>query len=158
MRITRHRIAMWHGWEAFCGEETVFSRLSRGERFVVVAGGLLLVTLAFFPWHRVEFVGAFGGDPTLTALQKPNQLQGTLAFLITVAMVAQVLMTKYSSQPVNPALVKLQAPAGFAVLALLAWKLANTTEFLSVGAYLGMGLAAALAYGGLILTQESTRR
>ena len=136
----------------------MFSRLSRGERFVVVAGGLLLVSLAFFPWHRVEFVGAFGGDPTLTGLQKPNQLQGTVAFLITVAMVAQVLLTRSGSQNVNPALVKLQAPAGFAVLALLAWKLANTTEFLSVGAYLGLALAAALAYGGLILTQEHAGR
>lgn len=136
----------------------MLSRLSRGERFVVVAGGLLLVSLAFFPWHRVGFVGAFGGDPTLTGLQKPNQLQGTLAFLVTVAMVAQVLMTKYSSQRVNPTLVKLQAPAGFAVLALLAWKLANTTEYLSVGAYFSLPLAVALAYGGLILTQENTGR
>lgn len=125
---------------------------------MVVAGGILLVDLAFFPWHRVALVGAFGGDPTVTGLQKPNQLQGTLAFLVAVAMVAQVLMTKYSSQPVNPTLVKLQAPAGFAVLALLAWKLASTTEFLSVGAYLGIVLAGALAYGGLVLTQENTRR
>jgi hypothetical protein len=132
----------------------VLARLTRGERFVFVAGGILLISLAFFPWHRVEGIGFLGGDPTLTALQKPNQMQGTVAFLITVAMFAQVVLTKYSNQRVNPALVKLQAPAGFAVLALLAWKLANTTEFLSVGAYLGIALAAALAYGGLILAKE----
>ena len=136
----------------------MFSRLSRGERFVVVAGGLLLVSLAFFPWHRLAEMRFLGGDPTLTGLQEPNQLQGTLAFLITVAMVAQVVLSKSSSQRVNPTLVKLQAPAGFAVLALLAWKLANTTEFLSVGAYLGLPLAMALAYGGLMLTQEHTKR
>ena len=135
----------------------MLSRLSRGERFVVVAGGLLLVSLAFFPWHRLAELRFLGADPTLTGLQKPNQLQGTLAFLITVAMVAQILMTKYSTQRVNPTLVKLQAPAGFAVLALLAWKLANTPQYLSVGAYLGLPLAAALAYGGLILTQERSR-
>lgn len=119
-----------------------------------VAGGILLVCLAFFPWHRVDGIGFIGGDPTLTALQQPNQLQGTLAFLVTVAMVAQVVLTRFSNQRVNPALAKLQAPAGFAVLALLAWKLANTTEFLSVGAYLGLALAAVLAYGGLILAKE----
>lgn len=124
----------------------------------MVTGGLLLVSLAFFPWHRVEVLGFLGGDPTLTGLQRPNQLQGTLAFLVTVAMIAQVLLTKYSSQKVNPALVKLQAPAGFAVLALLAWKLASTTEFLSVGAYLGIPLAAVLAYGGLALTKEHAGR
>ena len=136
----------------------MLSRLSRGERFVVVAGGLLLVSLAFFPWHRLAEIRFLGGDPTLTGLQKPNQLQGTLAFLIAVAMVAQVLMTKYSSQQPNPTLVQLQAPAGFAVLALLAWKLANTPEYLSVGAYLGLPLAAALAYGGLILAKEKGGR
>jgi len=142
----------------FSGRVTVLSRLSRGERFVVVAGGLLLVSLAFFPWHRLAEIRFLGGDPTLTGLQKPNQLQGTLAFLIAVAMVAQVLMTTYSNQRVNPSLVRLQAPAGFAVLALLAWKLANTPEYLSVGAYLGLPLAAALAYGGLILSQEKAGR
>ena len=125
---------------------------------MVVAGGLLLVSLAFFPWHRVGEVTFLGGDPTLTGLQRPNQLQGTVAFLIAVAMVTQVLMTKYSNQRVNPTLVKLQAPAGFAVLALLAWKLANNAEYLSVGAYLGIPLAAALAYGGLVLTKEHAGR
>lgn len=119
-----------------------------------VAGGILLISLAFFPWHRVDELGFLGGDPTLTALQAPNQIQGTLAFLITVAMFAQVVLTRYSNQRVNPSLAKLQAPAGFAVLALLTWKLANATEYLSVGAYLGIGLAAALAYGGFILAKE----
>ena len=122
---------------------------------MVVAGGLLLLTLAFFPWHKLSEVGILGvADPTLTALQKPNQLQGTLAFLVTVAMVAQVVMTRYSSQKVNPQLVKLQAPAGMAVFALLSWKLASEVSYLSVGAYLGMLFAGALAYGGFVLSRE----
>jgi hypothetical protein len=132
----------------------VFSRLSRGERFVVIAGGLLLLSLAFFPWHRFEVLTFIGGDPTRTALQSPNALQGTLAFLVTVAMVAQVVLTRYSNQRVNPALVKLQAPAGMAVFALLAWKLASSTTDLNVGAYLGLAFAGALAYGGFILSRE----
>ena len=121
---------------------------------MVVAGGLLLLSLAFFPWHRLSELSFLGGDPTLTALQRPNQLQGTLAFLITVAMVAQVLLTRYSNQKVNPALVKLQAPAGMAVFALLCWKLASETAYLSVGAYLGLLFAGALAYGGFVLSRE----
>jgi hypothetical protein len=133
----------------------VFSRLSRGERFVVIAGGLLLVSLAFFPWHRFELFVFIGGDPTRTALQSPNALQGTLAFLVTVAMVAQVVMTRYSNQRVNPALIRLQPVAGMAVFALLAWKLASSTTDLNVGAYLGIPLAAALAYGGFIMAKES---
>ena len=42
-----------------------------------------------------------------------------------------------------------------AVLALLAWKLAIETSFLSIGCYLGMALAVALAYGGVIMGRES---
>ena len=132
----------------------MLSRLTRGERFVVVAGGLLLLSLAFFPWHKLSELGFLGGDPTLTALQEPNQLQGTLAFLVTVAMLAQVIMTRYSQQRVNPTLVKLQAPAGMAVFALLAWKLASETSYLSVGAYLSLLFAGALAYGGFVLSRE----
>jgi len=130
------------------------SRLSPGEKIVVVAGGLLLLSLAFFPWHRIVLLGLLGGDATRTALQSPNALQGTLAFLVTVAMVAQVILTRYSHQKVNPALVKLQPAAGFAVLGLLGWKLALATTALSVGAYLGIVLAAALAYGGLMMARE----
>lgn len=134
------------------------SRLSPGEKIVVVAGGLLLVSLAFFPWHRIALLGYLGGDPTRTALQSPNPLQGTLAFLVTVAMVAQVILTRYSHQKVNPALVRLQPAAGFAVLGLLGWKLAIATAALSVGAYLGIILAAVLAYGGLVMAKESGSR
>ncbi len=135
------------------------SRLSRGEKYVVVAGGLLLLSLFFFPWHKLPgFVLLLGGDPTRTALQKPNSLQGTLAFLVTVGMVAQVVLTRYTSQKVNPALARLQPAAGLAVLGLLAWKLASETSYLSVGAYLGILLAGALAYGGLTMAKESGRR
>ncbi len=137
----------------------MFSRLSRGERIVVVAGGFLLLSLAFFPWHRAVVSGFFGsGTLKRTALQSPNSFQGTLAFLITVAMVAQVVMTRYTNQRVNPALVRLQAPAGLAVVGILAWKLASETLYLSVGAYLGMALAAAVAYGGLMMAREGGSR
>ena len=130
------------------------SRLTRGERYVLLAGGFLLLDLIFFPWHRYELFAFLGGDPTRTALQTPNALQGTLAFLVTVAMVTQVVMTRFTSQKVNPALVRLQPAAGLAVLGLLAWKLAIDLQALSVGAYLGLPLALALAYGGLMMARD----
>lgn len=133
----------------------MLARLTRGERFVVVAGGLLLVSLAFFPWHRFEFARFLGGDPRRTGLQTPNALQGTLAFLITVAMVAQVVMTRYTNQKVNPALARLQPAAGLAVVGTLAWKLASELSSLSVGAYLGVILGGALAYGAFIMAKEA---
>ena len=125
---------------------------------VLLAGALLLIDLFSFPWYRFS-AAAFllGGisDPTRTGIQSPHALQGTLAFLVTVAMVAQVVMTRFTNQPVNPTLAKLQPAAGMAVVALLAWKLAIDTAFLSVGCYLGMGAAAALAFGGVTIGRES---
>jgi hypothetical protein len=137
----------------------MLSRLNKGEQFVVVAGALLLLSLLSFPWHRVEVPGFFGGGAVRrTGLQSPNAVQGTLAFLVTVAMVAQVVMTRFTNQKVNPALARLQPAAGFAVLGLLAWKLAAETTALAVGAYLGILLAAGLAYGGLLMAKESGSR
>ena len=130
------------------------SRLTRGERFVLLAGAFLLIDLIFFPWHRYEVLSFLGGDPTRTALQTPNSLQGTLAFLVTVGMVAQVVMTRFTSQQVNPALVRIQPAAGLAVLGLLAWKLSVDVSNLSVGAYLGLPLAAALAYGAVTMARD----
>ncbi len=129
-------------------------RLSRGERVVLLAGAFLLLDLAFFPWHRYDLALLLGGDPTRTALQTPNALQGTIAFLVTVAMVAQVVMTRFTSQQVNPALVRLQPAAGLAVLGLLAWKLAIDLSELSVGAYLGIVLAGILAYGAFLMSRD----
>ncbi len=125
---------------------------------MLLAGTVLLLDLFSFPWHRYSSAAFLLGvisDPTRTGIQSPHALQGTLAFLVTVAMVAQVVMTRFTNQPVNPRLAKLQPVAGMAVLALLAWKLAIDTSFLSVGCYLGMLLAVALAYGGVTMGRES---
>ena len=127
------------------------SDFSHGERVVVTAGGLLLVDLFFFPWHRSDVIGALGGDATRTALQDPNAMQGTIAFLILVAMVAQVLLARTGSMRPNPTLVKLQPAAGMAVFAMLAWKLASELAELSVGAYLGVVLGVIVAYGGMAM-------
>lgn len=133
------------------------SRLTSGERAVLLAGGFLILDLFFFPWHRVELGGLLlgGGTVRRTAIQSPNALQGTLALLVTVAMVAQVIMVRFTNQKLNPALARLQPVGGLAVLGLLAWKVAVLTEALSVGCYLGMALAVALAYGGLLIGRET---
>jgi hypothetical protein len=130
-------------------------RLSKGERAVMLAGLFLLLDLFSFPWYKSVLFAYLAGDATRTAIQSPNALPGTLAFLVTVAMVAQVVMTKFTSQRVNPALAKLQPVGGMAVIALLIWKLASRTADLSVGCYLGLILAAGLAYGGLTMGRES---
>jgi len=125
-----------------------FASLSRGEKVVVRAGGLLLVDLLLFPWHRIP--------PGIrrTAVQDPNSLPGTIAFLVGVAMVAQIVMARTSAAPPNRTLVRMQPAAGMAVVAALAWKLALATAYLSVGAYLGLALAVGVAYGGVLIGKE----
>jgi hypothetical protein len=155
MRITG-TVSAFVAWLAGLPTEwSMLSRLNKGEQFVVVAGALLLLSLLSFPWHRVAIAGPFGGTIRRTGLQSPNALQGTLAFLVTVGMVAQVVMTRFTNQKVNPALARLQPAAGLAVVGLLAWKLAAETTYLSVGAYLGILLAGALAYGGFLMAKET---
>jgi hypothetical protein len=134
------------------------SRLSRGERTVLLAGAGLLIDLLAFPWHRYSIAAVFLlglRSQTRTGIQSPHALQGTLAFLVAVGMVAQVVMTRFTNQKVNPRLVKLQPVAGMATVAVLAWKLAIDTTFLSVGCYLGMILAGLLAYGAITIGRES---
>ena len=121
----------------------------------MLAGIFLLIDLFEFPWYKADLLAVLYGDPTRTAIQSPNALPGTLAFLVAVAMVAQVVMTKFTNQRVNPALARLQPVGGMAVVALLAWKLAADTSYLSIGCYLGMLLAAALAFGGITMGRES---
>lgn len=130
-------------------------RLSQGERAVLLAGLFLILDLFSFPWYKSDLLLLVLGDNTRTAIQSPNALPGTLAFLVAVAMVAQVVMTKFTNQRVNPALARLQPVGGMAVVALLAWKLASRTADLSVGCYLGLLLAVALAYGGLKMGRET---
>ena len=137
------------------------SRLDQGERAVLLAGGALLIDLLTFPWHRYPIAAALLlglRSQTRTGLQSPHSLQGTLAFLVAVAMVAQVVMTRFTNQQVNPRLVKLQPAAGMAVVGLLAWKLALDTAYLSVGCYLGMALGVVLAYGGLTMGRDAGLR
>jgi hypothetical protein len=64
-------------------------------------------------------------------------------------------MTRFTNQKINPKLVRLQPAAGLAVVGLLAWKLAAETSFLSVGAYLGILLAGALAYGAFLMAKDT---
>lgn len=126
----------------------MLSRLSRGERFVVTSGGILIMSLLFFPWHRDRFGG------TATALKDPNSLQGTLAFLVAVAMVLQILMAKWTGHPANPTLVRMQPAGGLAVIGLLAWKVSVLPELLSVGCYIAIAAAAALTYGAFLYAKE----
>lgn len=135
------------------------SKLTMGEKVVGAAGVLLLIDLLFLPWHKIEFGGALlNVSVTRSAIESPNGLWGVLALLVTLAMVAVVVVTRFTTAKVPDLPIPLgQAMffAGIAVIALLFLKLLLETSALGFGAWLGVLLGAAMAYGGFLIRQEA---
>ncbi len=142
---------------------------TRGERMIVVAALALAVVLWRMPWHRFgltladEFRRLGLGEIPLfqplepTALETPNAFLGRGALLLAVLMVGAVVVARVvASRRAVPAFwQQAHLVAGSAVLGLLAAKVAAKGEFLAPGAWLAVGLAAFLAYGGFTRSQEA---
>jgi hypothetical protein len=131
-----------------------------GERIVAGAGVLLIIDLLFFPWHHVSvsFRGFTVATVNRTALQSPRGYLGILAFIITIAMVAQIVLAKLTSvklPEISMPWSQAQLIAGFTVLGLLVLKLVLKTDFLGFGAWLGIILAGAVAYGAFMVHREA---
>ena len=137
-----------------------FKKITQGERIVLIVGVLLIIDLLFFPWHKIDLGGGLVGvDVTRTGIQSPNSFYGVIALLITVVMVGQIIAAKLANatlpaMPVSWGQVHLIA--GIVVLVVLLIKLIVETDFLGFGAYLGILLAAALAFGGFTVNKEYT--
>jgi hypothetical protein len=134
-----------------------FNKLSKGERIVLVAGVLLVIDLLFLPWHRIKISAILGVDVSRTGVQSPNSGYGVLALLITLVMIAQIVAARFTSArlprpPIPWGQVHLFA--GIAVLVLLLIKLVAETDYLGFGCFLGILLAAALAFGGFTISKE----
>ena len=136
------------------------SKLSQGERIVLVAGVLLIIDLLFLPWHSIDLgVSIPGVDLTRSGVQSPNGGYGVLALLLTIVMVGQIIAAKIAganlpSPPVPWSQV--HAVAGAAVAILLVLKLVVETDSLGFGAYLGVLLGLAVAYGGYAIKQQDS--
>jgi hypothetical protein len=137
-----------------------FRKLTMGERIVAGAGILLIIDLLFFPWHHVSvsFRGFTVATVNRTGLQSPRGYLGILAFIITIAMVAQIVLAKLTSvklPEISMPWSQAQLIGGFTVLGLLVLKLVLKTDFLGFGAWLGIILAGAVAYGAFMVHREA---
>ncbi len=133
-----------------------FKKLSQGERIVLIAGVLLILDLLIFPWHNIDLAGLI--SVKRTGVQSPNAFYGVLALIVTLVMVGQIVAAKLA----NVTLPDLPVPwsqvhliAGIVVFALLLLKLIVETDFLGFGAYLGVVLGAAVAFGGFTIRKEA---
>jgi hypothetical protein len=136
-----------------------FNKLSKGERIVLISGVLLVIDLLFLPWHRIRLGGVLGVgvDVSRTGVQSPNSGYGILALLVTLVMIAQIVAARFTSAKLPKPPVpwgRVHLIAGIVVLALLVIKLIAQTDFLGFGCFLGILLAAALAFGGITISTE----
>jgi hypothetical protein len=132
------------------------TRLTLGERIVLVAGVLLIIDLLFLPWHSVSVLGV---HLTRTGVQSPNAGYGVLALLLVIVMVGQIIAAKMTSAKLPDPPVpwsQIHLIAGVAVAVLLVLKLLVETNILGLGSYLGVALGLAVAYGGYTIRQEDS--
>lgn len=136
------------------------SKLTKGDKIVLAAGLLLIIDLLFLPWHKIDLGGGLLGisvSVKRTGVQSPNAFYGVLALIIALVMVAQIVVAKFTTAklPVLPIpWSRVHLIAGAAAFVLLLIKLIVETDFLSFGAYLGILLGAALAFGGFTISKE----
>lgn len=131
------------------------SKLTLADKIIGATGILLLIDLLFLPWHDIDFGIA---SATRTGLESPNSFWGILAFLLTIAVLAALAITRFSSTKLPDLPVPLHRAIFFAtvaVLVLLLIKLISETDYLGFGAWLGLLLAAGLTYGGFLKNQEA---
>lgn len=134
-----------------------FNKLSKGERIVLVSGVLLVIDLLFLPWHRVNLGPLIGANVSRTGVQSPNSGYGILALLVALVMIAQIVAARFTSAKLPKPPVpwgQVHLIAGVIVLALLVIKLFAETNYLGFGCFLGIVLAAALAFGGFTISKE----
>lgn len=156
-----HMVYLWRGtppdaeWAPMKGALVDLSKLTMGEKIVGGAGILLLIDLLFLPWHKID-LGII--SVSRSAIESPNGFWGALALLVTIAMVAVVVLTRFTSTKLPDLPIPLGRAmffAGIAVVALLVIKLIVETDFLGFGAWLGLLLGAAVAYGGFLIGKEA---
>ena len=131
------------------------SKLTTAEKIILGAGIVLIIDLVFLPWHSVDLVI---GTYTRSGIESPNSFWGILALLVAIAMVAVVVVTRFTTAKLPDLPMPLPQAmfiAGIVVAALLALKLVSETDALGFGAWLGILLAAAMAYGGYLMRSEA---
>ncbi len=71
-----------------------FSKLSREDLMVLGGGLLLFIGLLAFPWYSISFLGL--GSVDRTAIESPYAIWGILALIVTIVIVADLALAKFS--------------------------------------------------------------
>jgi len=133
--------------------------LARAHAIVGGAGVLLALDLLGAPWYERTFGAA--GLVFLTenhsGVEPPAGWLGVLALLVTVALLIVVGLQHLGRGELPEVAVpwpRLQFGAAVAAFALVGLKFLSGVTHLAWGAFVGVVLAAALAYGGALIVRE----
>lgn len=128
------------------------SKITRDDWLVIGGGMLLLIDLLFFPWHHESAsFGAFSVSASQSATSAPDAIWGVLALLVTVVVVVDLALARFSPLTQLPTTqlgrgMTRCVLAGVALL-LLCIKLLAHTSYLGFGSYLGLVLAITVLVG-----------
>jgi hypothetical protein len=134
------------------------NQLSRSDKIAGVSAVLLLIGLIAFPWYYVSIPGFTvggqtigGGSVSASALQATGAWAGVLALIVVIALLAELLVTRFLTQVQLPELPvswrAVERYAAIAVLALLVIKFLSHIGNFGWGFYLDIVLAVVLVYG-----------
>jgi hypothetical protein len=125
------------------------TKVRRDDWILAGVALVLAIDLLFFPWFDVS-VGPFSAS--FSATSTPDGFVGVLAFLCTIALIADLAVERFSPQTHLPAIGGSRESTRFvlavAAAALMALKFVLHIHFslFSWGFYLGVILAAALVF------------
>ena len=131
------------------------NELTMGEK-LASAGGVLMLIASFLPWYKVDF-GI--GSVSRNGWQSPGSLWSLLAVVISVAIAATILGSKFGNMRL-PDLGSITWPqaylgGGALVAIFVVLKLANESSSMSIGFFLGIVAAGLTAAGGYLLYTEA---
>jgi hypothetical protein len=133
--------------------------LARAHAIVAGAGVLLLIDLLGTPWYRLTtgIPGLVFLTENRTGVEPPAGWLGVLALLVTLALLVVVGLKRLGRGELPEVAVpwpRLQFGAAVAAFALVGLKFLSGVTHLAWGAFAGVLLAAALAYGGALILRE----
>jgi hypothetical protein len=118
-------------------------------RLVLVSGILLVLDLFLAPWYLQTFLIA-NVEFTRTALEPPSGLLAVLAWLLTMALLVEVVLSRMATEglpDLQVPWVRIQLLQAGATFVLVLVKFIATAGHYGWGAWLGLLLAAAFTYG-----------
>lgn len=130
------------------------SKLTLADKVLAGTGIVLLIDLLFLPWHNID-LGIV--SVTRSGVESPNSGWGILALIVTIVVLVAVALTRFSTTELPRMPVPLNRAVfigAVVVLVFLVIKLVAETDFLGIGAWLGIVLGAGFAYGGFLKDRE----